>query len=205
MTSTRWVPRFLTLAILSIGLGLFPNNAGALTKVGVLAPFSGPAASLGTDVQRAVSAAVADGGRRQLEVVFMDTAARPEIAVQRARQLLHEHRVHVLLGPILASEARAVVSITDLQVPIFVPVSVSVDRDRLHWVFPTEPSFEVLHGTALAKWSTASTSSRPRNVAVIFDKSDERVYRPRFRGHRVDGNPHAARRSVDRARTAAGV
>ncbi|OZI70878.1 ABC transporter substrate-binding protein [Bordetella genomosp. 12] len=80
------------------------STASAQVKVGVILPLSGPSATIGEDVRRAVELAVDDvnkaGGVKgqRFEVIIEDSAGNPTTALGAARKLISVDKVPVVLG-----------------------------------------------------------------------------------------------------------
>jgi len=82
-------------------------------KIGVVGPLSGPAANSGISMRQAYEAAVAqvnkdggievDGEKRQVKLIFEDSASRPEVGVSAAQKLLTRDNVDILVGDTIAS------------------------------------------------------------------------------------------------------
>src|ERR1700749_5153151 len=83
--------------------------------VGYLPALTGPSSSTGIGINRGVQLAVqeinAAGGidGRQIELVIRDTQSEPTKAVNAAAELIHSHKVGVVLGPVNSGESLAVV------------------------------------------------------------------------------------------------
>ncbi|WP_254538512.1 ABC transporter substrate-binding protein [Halomarina litorea] len=81
-------------------------------KIGHLVPLSGPFATIGEPSQKGADLAVKqvnDAGEGvELEVVHKDTESSPDTGVQRARELVQQEEVDVLLGFASSSVAKAV-------------------------------------------------------------------------------------------------
>lgn len=82
-------------------------------KIGVIGPLSGPAAVSGLSMQDAIKARVSqvndagglelDGEKRQIELIFEDSASRPEQGVSAAQKLLTRDDVDILIGDTISS------------------------------------------------------------------------------------------------------
>jgi branched-chain amino acid transport system substrate-binding protein len=105
-----------------------PKSAEGNIKLGVLLPFSGAVAYPGGAARQgfelAFDEAKYQAGGRTIEVFFEDTAADPDTAVTKARRLVEETKVHILIGPFLDHEGLAVQQYTkDKGIPTIVPMS----------------------------------------------------------------------------------
>jgi branched-chain amino acid transport system substrate-binding protein len=83
--------------------------------IGYLPALTGPSSSTGIGINRGVQLAVqeinAAGGidGRQIELIVRDTQSEPTKAVNGAAELIHAHKVSVVLGPVNSGESLAVV------------------------------------------------------------------------------------------------
>ena len=83
--------------------------------IGYLPALTGPSSSTGIGINRGVQLAVqeinAAGGidGRQIELIVRDTQSEPTKAVNGAAELIHAHKVSVVLGPVNSGELLAVV------------------------------------------------------------------------------------------------
>jgi branched-chain amino acid transport system substrate-binding protein len=83
--------------------------------IGYLPALTGPSSSTGIGINRGVQLAVqeinASGGidGRQVELIVRDTQSEPTKAVNGAAELIHAHKVSVILGPVNSGESLAVV------------------------------------------------------------------------------------------------
>ncbi|MCB9172564.1 MAG: amino acid ABC transporter substrate-binding protein [Ardenticatenales bacterium] len=98
-------------------LGLLPLIVGCgplrhpdpVIKVGLLAPLDGARRLQGNHLLPAVRAATpAQVQGRRIEWVILDTQGEPDIAAQRAQELLADPAVIGVVGPLLPSEVEAV-------------------------------------------------------------------------------------------------
>lgn len=101
-TSAQHIQKYF-LAIYSVLLFLTlvttPNQSQATdpekTKVGVILPFSGPAASYGEKIKKGLLSAVAPN----IELLFEDEACEPKKAVNAYRKLTDKLGINIFLGP----------------------------------------------------------------------------------------------------------
>lgn len=85
-------------------------------KIGLLAPLTGPLSAPGIDQ--------ADGfklfweqvgnkaGGRKVEYVIADTTCNPDQAITQARRLVHQEKVHIMIGPLCGHEGPAVAQVS---------------------------------------------------------------------------------------------
>lgn len=85
-------------------------------RIGVLAPLTGPLATPGKDMvdglrlfwQQANNTA----GGRKVELIVTDTTCNPDQALNQARRLIHQEKVHLLIGPLCGHEGPAVAQVS---------------------------------------------------------------------------------------------
>jgi branched-chain amino acid transport system substrate-binding protein len=105
-----------SLVTLAVGCGAASAQSSGPIKIGVLAPLTGPLATPGKDM--------ADGlklfweqnknqaGGRKVELVMADTTCNPDQALTQARRLVHQDKVHFILGPLCGHEGPAVAQVS---------------------------------------------------------------------------------------------
>jgi branched-chain amino acid transport system substrate-binding protein len=114
MKSNRLFAAFVTIfALLSLSFAaLAQDDEEAPIRVGVILPLTGTAAAVGPEVRLGVEFAFEQVGNevagRSVELFFEDETDDPANAVARARQLVEEDDVDVIIGPQLAHTGAAV-------------------------------------------------------------------------------------------------
>lgn len=108
--------RYLGLAALvmacSFGSSIAYAQDSKTIRIGTLYVTEGPLASLGQDAARGIDLALDEfkgmvGGKR-IEVVREGTNATPDLAVQKARKLIEQDKVDVVVGPLSGGEGLAI-------------------------------------------------------------------------------------------------
>ena len=97
-------------------------------KIGLLTPLTGPIASSGADA--------ADGfklfweqvgntaGGRKVEYIIADTTCNPDQAITQARRLVHQEKVHILVGPLCGNEGPAVAQVSkETGIPVVIDIA----------------------------------------------------------------------------------
>ena len=110
---------FLAAAAASL---LAVTGASAQTKVGVLLPYSGTYAALGNEITLGFNMALEEAGRTgEFEIVKEDTEAKPPVGLAKARKLVLEDEVDVIMGLVSSGVLGAVRDFVDgAEVPLIV-------------------------------------------------------------------------------------
>jgi len=99
----------------AFGTTSFAQQTGPI-KIGLLVPLTGPLAAPGIDM--------VDGfklywdqvgnmaGGRKVEYVIADTTCNPDQAITQARRLVHQEKVHIMIGPLCGHEGPAVAQVS---------------------------------------------------------------------------------------------
>lgn len=104
-----------TLLAAAFGTTTFAQQTGPI-KIGLLVPLTGPLATPGVDMvdgfklfwEKVGNTA----GGRKVEYVIADTTCNPDQAITQARRLVHQEKVHVLIGPLCGHEGPAVAQVS---------------------------------------------------------------------------------------------
>src|SRR6185369_15344791 len=115
-------PAYMTLA---------RAQAGPI-KIGVLAPLTGVVASGGKEMVEAFNFYWDTNGRkvagREVQLTVEDDASNPDTALQKARRLVEQGNVHMLIGNLLANTGLAVAEyVKGNGVPYFIPIIAADD------------------------------------------------------------------------------
>lgn len=85
-------------------------------KIGVLAPVTGPLATPGKDMVEGLKLyweqAKYTAGGRKVDLVIADTTCNPDQALTQARRLVHQEKVHFMIGPLCGHEGPAVAQVS---------------------------------------------------------------------------------------------
>ena len=88
-----------------------PAADGGSIKIGVLVPLTGAFAALGVDGMEATKMAFEQIdykiGDKTVELFFEDTAADPDLCIQKTSRLVEREGVDIILGPLSGGEAVA--------------------------------------------------------------------------------------------------
>lgn len=132
-----WMP-ISGLAIMVLVAACAPPGAGGggqtsgPIKIGLIAPVTGTVAASGTDMVNGwklywkLNGSKAGG--RDVETIHEDTGGDPNTALTKARQLVEQNNVQMLVGPLLANEAYALADYVKTNgTPLFMPVGSADD------------------------------------------------------------------------------
>lgn len=108
------VHRIVSLIVSFCSLLALPALAADPIRIGVLLPMTGVTASGGPPMRQGVEMAVAAvGGKvagREIQLMVEDDASDPVVAVDKARKLVEQNKVDVIVGPLMSNAAAAVAS-----------------------------------------------------------------------------------------------
>ncbi len=102
--------------LLAATVGTAAYAQGGPIKIGLLVPLTGPLATPGIDM--------VDGFKlfweqvnhqaagRKVEYVIADTTCNPDQAITQARRLVHQEKVHLMIGPLCGHEGPAVAQVS---------------------------------------------------------------------------------------------
>ena len=101
---------------LAIGCGAASAQSDGPIKIGVLAPLTGPLATPGKDMADALKLyweqVNYQAGGRKVELAIADTTCNPDQALTQARRLVHQDKVHLIIGPLCGHEGPAVAQVS---------------------------------------------------------------------------------------------
>lgn len=108
-------------------------------RIGLMAPMTGVVASGGREIVDGFKLWFDMNGYevagRKIEILEEDDASNPEIALQKARRLVQQYKVHMLVGNLLANTGLAVAEfVKETGTPYFIPVIAAdnlTQRDRI--------------------------------------------------------------------------
>ena len=106
-----------TCVALAAALGAATLYAqGNPIRIGVLAPLTGPLATPGKDMVDGLrlywQQANYTAGGRKVELIVADTTCNPDQALNQARRLVLQEKVHLLIGPLCGHEGPAVAQVS---------------------------------------------------------------------------------------------
>ncbi len=138
------LPAVLILAALCAVSGIRAEEAGVSPNrilFGQSAAFSGPAAGLGNDLRLGIEAAFQEVNKRggvhgrKLDLVSLDDAYEPELAIANTRKLIDEERVFALIGAVGTPTSRSAAPLAERAgVPYIAPFTgAAFLRDARLW------------------------------------------------------------------------
>src|SRR2546430_523582 len=116
-----------------VALGLTPPaNAAEELRIGYVAPTTGIFAQVGKDMvdgfQLYLDDVNSDFGGAKVKFIVEDEQAKPDTAVTRAKKLILQDKVHMLVGGLLASSGYALAPVSTADKTVYVvPVSAADD------------------------------------------------------------------------------
>ncbi len=135
----------LTTGIAALSLALAAAPALADINVGVVFSLTGPAASLGAETRKTIELLPTTLGGEKINYIVLDDATDPTNAVKNTRKLVGENKVDAIIGPNLITNAIAMADVVnETGVPMLSIAPVQVADDKRRWVFPVEPSADVM-------------------------------------------------------------
>jgi branched-chain amino acid transport system substrate-binding protein len=136
----------LLMVVILIALAAVGNAAAqGPIKIGFLSPLSGAIAAAGKDMYAGCELFWQESGGqmagRKLEVVLEDNEGNPATTLTKARKLVENDKVHLLMGVILSNVAYALVPYVEQQaIPTMYPINSADDltqRKRPKWLIRT--------------------------------------------------------------------
>lgn len=135
------------LGVLVLAMVVAPPGAAAQRpiKIGFLAPLTGGAAQVGTDMVNGLKMYLEERNYqiagRKVELLVEDNQGKPDVALTKLRKLVESDRVHVLAGGLFAHVGYALApKVDEYKVPMLYPVMAADDltqRKPTKWVVRT--------------------------------------------------------------------
>jgi branched-chain amino acid transport system substrate-binding protein len=114
----------LTLAGGFLALGLAAPGSAQELRVGFLAPTTGIFAQIGKDMasgfQMYMDEVGGDFGGAKVKLIVEDTVGKPDTAVTKARKLILQDKVHMLVGGLLASAGYALAPVSTSEKTVYI-------------------------------------------------------------------------------------
>jgi len=173
--SAWWCAVVLT-TVCFCGMGCHQSEqAPAQVRVGLVAPFTGPAAIWGQWLKEGAGLAAYQytnaAHRCELRLIYEDSEGSPSKAVQAIQKLISLDRVQIVYGPLSSAEVLAVAPIAEkAKVVLLTPSASSKDITKAgDYIFRTYPS-DQQQSVFLAKYCFSKL--RAKKIAVIYRVDD---------------------------------
>jgi branched-chain amino acid transport system substrate-binding protein len=113
-------------AALAVALAWAPAVAAEAVRIGVVLPYSGVYASLGGEITQGMELGFAtfgsEVGGRAIELITEDSEVKPTVGLAKAKKLVFEDKVDLLVGPVASNVANALRDfVHGQQVPLIIP------------------------------------------------------------------------------------
>ncbi len=179
----------IVIAIIAAAAFMLTGPAGGgekVVKVGVVLPLSGKLAETGADLKRGLEFAVeqinSQGGIKSLggakiELVFGDSAGKPETGAAEAERLITEEKVVAILGSYQSAVTKTVSEVCErYHVPMLNPESTSptLTQRGYKWFFRTTPhddTFARQH-VDFVKWLNQKFGNQIKTIAIIHEDTE---------------------------------
>jgi branched-chain amino acid transport system substrate-binding protein len=123
--------------LLSIGAGVIvvlssaPASAQEELRIGIVAPLTGPFAQVGTDLTNGFKLYLEQtnstfAGAKVVPIIE-DSQAKPDLAVTKARKLILEDHVQMLVGGVLATEGYALAPVSSAEKTLYIASVTAAD------------------------------------------------------------------------------
>jgi branched-chain amino acid transport system substrate-binding protein len=119
--------RMAATMVFALALGIGPAVADEPIRIGLVLPFSaGPYVPLANEIADSLALAIADAGGqvagRKIEILREDTTHKPDIAQSKAKKLVFEDKVDILVGPVGSGELTALFDFAvQSKTPLIIP------------------------------------------------------------------------------------
>ena len=120
-------PRAAIFAALGLACAAVPALAEEPIKIGLVLPFSaGPFVPIANEIADSLTMAIADSGGevagRKIEVLREDSTHKPDVAQAKAKKLVFEDKVDLLVGPVASAELTALFDFANQsKTPLIIP------------------------------------------------------------------------------------
>jgi len=111
-------------ACLAFAAGLVPAVAQEELRIGLIAPVTGPFAQVGTDMTNGFKMYLDEVNSNfagaKVNLIIEDSQAKPDTAVTKARKLILEDHVQLLVGGVLAPEGYALAPVSTAEKTVYI-------------------------------------------------------------------------------------
>jgi branched-chain amino acid transport system substrate-binding protein len=111
-------------ACLAFAAGLAPAAAQEELRIGLIAPMTGPFAQVGTDMTNGFKMYLDEVGGNfagaKVNLIIEDSQGKPDTAVTKAKKLILEDHVQLLVGGVLAPEGYALAPVSTAEKTVYI-------------------------------------------------------------------------------------
>jgi branched-chain amino acid transport system substrate-binding protein len=111
-------------ACLALAAGLAPAAAQEELRIGLIAPVTGPFAQVGTDMTNGFKMYLDEVNSNfagaKVNLIIEDSQAKPDTAVTKAKKLILEDHVQLLVGGVLAPEGYALAPVSTAEKTVYI-------------------------------------------------------------------------------------
>jgi branched-chain amino acid transport system substrate-binding protein len=114
----------LTGACLALGAVVAPSAAQEELRIGVIAPMTGPFAQVGTDMTNGFKMYLDETNSTfagaKVNLIIEDSQGKPDTAVTKAKKLILEDHVQMIVGGVLAPEGYALAPVSTAEKTVYI-------------------------------------------------------------------------------------
>jgi branched-chain amino acid transport system substrate-binding protein len=111
-------------ACLALAAGFLPAAAQEELRIGLIAPMTGPFAQVGTDMTNGLKMYLDEVGSNfagaKVNLIIEDSQGKPDTAVTKAKKLILEDHVQLLVGGVLAPEGYALAPVSTAEKTVYI-------------------------------------------------------------------------------------
>jgi branched-chain amino acid transport system substrate-binding protein len=119
-----------------------PSRAADELRIGLIAPMTGPFAQVGKDMVDGFNMYLeenkGDFAGAKVRLIVEDDQAKPDTGVTKAKKLILQDKVQLLVGGVLASTGYALAPVSTADKTVYIP-SVPASDDLIQRDFPSFP------------------------------------------------------------------
>ncbi|MEW6606715.1 MAG: penicillin-binding protein activator [bacterium] len=140
-------------------------------KIGAILPLTGDLAKFGVSFKNGIDLAISEKlHNKKIGIIYEDDQGKPDIAVSAFRKLINFHKVSLVIGGIISSNAMAMAPIADKsKVVLLSPTATAPELTKFKFFFRVQPS-DLFEGKIMANF-TFRTLNNPK-VAVVYVNND---------------------------------
>jgi branched-chain amino acid transport system substrate-binding protein len=124
-SASRNLRSILTGTVVAIGLGLSASAGAEELRIGYLAPLTGGLAQTGIDMRDGFLLYLEEHGNKlggmDVKLIIEDEQGKGDVAVTKAKKLVLQDKVHILIGGVLASTGYALAPVSTELKTMYIP------------------------------------------------------------------------------------